>query len=174
MKPTFVSTLRKKVIERTVKESAYKGTNFDALREYKLRKAGKVRPLGTHGAVGRWFSDGQEKRLCCLKHSIQPSFQYPLSVLQHCLSMEHVAELFDCREGELKSLLYLDQQLGDDLAKYESQILTLMAMRRKLDLKPYTGKALEKALLRLEIQPNLLEETDNETSRIDKVLSASL
>lgn len=71
-----------------------------AAREYIDRKARRVHPLGAFDSAGRWYPAEGEKQACCA-HIRQPSRRHPYSLVRHCRSMAHVANLFGVKQDDL-------------------------------------------------------------------------
>ena len=72
-----------------------------ALKCYLARKNRSENPSGHFDSGGRWYPDLQEKCIFC--NGIRPpSRSFPYSLLTHCRSMTHIAQLFDVSEFVLR------------------------------------------------------------------------
>lgn len=72
-----------------------------ALQTYLQRKARTAHPDGGFDSAGRWYPSASEKCSNC-DSMRSPSRNYPYSLMTHCRSAEHVAELFGVDALELK------------------------------------------------------------------------
>ncbi|MHB1701716.1 MAG: hypothetical protein ACYCSN_16615 [Acidobacteriaceae bacterium] len=72
-----------------------------AAREYLDRKARISHPEGARDSAGRWYPSKAEWQDCCDKVR-DPSRNWPWSLLTHCGSAEHVAELFGVDAADLR------------------------------------------------------------------------
>ena len=79
---------RKEKIEQTV-------------QTYLNRKHRSEHPEGKFDKQMRWYPSEREKCECC-EWIRQPSNAYPYSLLLHCRTMKHVANLYGITEKELK------------------------------------------------------------------------
>lgn len=71
---------------------------------YKDRQARLLHPDGTFDKQNRWYPSDKEKCSCC--RSIRsPSVVYPWSLMRHCRSIEHVANLFGVDVKELRRVI---------------------------------------------------------------------
>ena len=104
-------TCRNRRIE--LKEAIMKGTIRDAALEYVLRRDRGTNPIGTFDDAGRWFPDRDlEWRDCCddIRH---PSRQYPYSLMTHCRTIVHVANLYGKDPRRVRrAARRLDQERG--------------------------------------------------------------
>lgn len=73
---------------------------------YLRRKYLKEYPNGNYEVGALWYPSEQERRPCCNRVS-QPSGVNRLSLKQHCLSLRHVASLYDVGELELRRLVHV-------------------------------------------------------------------
>lgn len=64
-----------------------------AAAEFENIKNRKVRPKGRFDNGGRWYPDTTEVQPCC-RNIRTPSRAFPLSLLTHCRSANHVATKF--------------------------------------------------------------------------------
>lgn len=64
-----------------------------AAREYLDRRNRRSRPAGSRDRGGRWWPHREEERDCCRKIR-RPSIRWPNSLLDHCRTARHVAELY--------------------------------------------------------------------------------
>lgn len=55
------------------------------------RRERALNPSGTFDKGGRWWPEGDEHRSCCNVRA--PSRAYPYSLMVHCRTAEHVAQL---------------------------------------------------------------------------------
>ena len=78
-----------------------------AYAEWRGRQNGSRRP---EGAGWKWNPSVKERQDCCDKIR-EPSARYPLSLLSHCKSAKHVANLFSV---EKKDLLRMHKKMSGD------------------------------------------------------------
>ncbi|WP_343606413.1 hypothetical protein [Roseateles sp.] len=72
-----------------------------AALEYLGRRDRARSPVGACDKGGRWFPSDEERQACCVVIR-SPSRGWPWSLLKHCSTAEHVAQLFDVDALELK------------------------------------------------------------------------
>lgn len=72
-----------------------------AAKEYNNRKKRCTHPSGAFDRAGRWEPDDSEKQDCC-DDVREPSRAYPYSLMVHCRTMEHVANLYDVDKADLQ------------------------------------------------------------------------
>lgn len=68
-----------------------------AAREWIARRDRQSHPVGKCDSGGRWFPSETEWRDCCCDIR-RPSRAWPWSLMTHCRSVGHVAELFDVHD----------------------------------------------------------------------------
>lgn len=73
----------------------------NAAREYLMRKNRTSHPSGRFDNAQRFFPDQGEHRPCCTCVR-SPSRAYPYSLMTHCRSAEHVANLYDVDASALR------------------------------------------------------------------------
>jgi len=75
--------------------------NIVAARQtYRERQARAAHPDGKFDRAGRWHPSAAEWRDCC--SSVRsPTRAWPYSLMKHCRSAEHVAELFNVKRSEV-------------------------------------------------------------------------
>ena len=66
------------------------------------RKHRLKHPDGDFDSAKRWYPDASEECDCC-SGIRTPSRSYPFSLMVHCRSAEHVANLYDVEAGLLKA-----------------------------------------------------------------------
>jgi len=77
-------------------------TNIKAAAEaYIARKSRAEHPDGTFDSARRWEPSDEERCDCCA-YVRWPSRAWPLSLMKHCRSIEHVANLFKVDVTELR------------------------------------------------------------------------
>jgi len=74
-----------------------------AYYEYKRRKDRLSHPDGTFDNKSRWYPSSSEVRKCCLKIR-NPSAKWPYSLMKHCRSLIHVANLYGVDPSELRKI----------------------------------------------------------------------
>jgi hypothetical protein len=72
-----------------------------AAREWQDRKDRSSHPEGHRDGGGRWYPSVDEKCSCCA-FIREPSRAFPFSLSTHCRSFEHIANLFDVEQLDLK------------------------------------------------------------------------
>lgn len=76
-----------------MEDEDYEVTLEKAAHEYRSRKNRNSHPAGSFDRAKRWEPDAEEWCSCCA--SIRsPSKAFPYSLMTHCRSLEHVANLF--------------------------------------------------------------------------------
>lgn len=76
--------------------------NLDmAVKCYIDRKARTAHPEGSFDSAGRWCPSKKEECIFCGLIR-PPSRGFPYSVLTHCRTIEHIAQLFDVGGSELR------------------------------------------------------------------------
>lgn len=73
----------------------------EACEVYMKRKDRILHPDGKFDNGGRWYPDEEEIHECC-SYVRSPSRSYPLSLNQHCRTLNHVAQLFNVDSKELR------------------------------------------------------------------------
>ena len=68
---------------------------------FNARQAREVHPDGTFGAYGIWQPSDAERQTCCEKLRM-PTRRWPYSLIQHCRTATHVAQLCDVPKAALK------------------------------------------------------------------------
>lgn len=79
-----------------------------AAEEYRKRKSRGKHPDGQFDGGGRWYPSAPERQDCCSRIR-QPSRSYPYSLMVHCRTARHVAQLYGVPEAELRSKLVRKQ-----------------------------------------------------------------
>jgi len=87
-----------------------------AAQEYLRRQRREVNPAGKFDGGGRWYPAPDEVRDCCARIR-PPSRRFPYSVLVHCRTAEHVANLFGVSAADVrraaKMLVILETLAGN-------------------------------------------------------------
>lgn len=94
-----------------------------AVTEFILREQGYKSPVGFKDSGGRWFprtSGVSEHRECCDKVR-QPTRAFPYSLYKHCMSLKHVAAIFEVDAKDLRR------------AMRPENLLTLMGLDPRID-----------------------------------------
>lgn len=73
----------------------------EAAREYVARQDRKEHPGGSFDKAGRWYPSKKERCECC-DYIRTPSRAWPNSLIKHCRSVEHVANLYDVGVKDLR------------------------------------------------------------------------
>lgn len=75
-----------------------------AANTYLDRKSRKAHPNGSFDKAGRWYPSADEKQDCC--SSVRsPTRSWPYSLMLHCRTAPHVANLYGVTVQELKAHL---------------------------------------------------------------------
>ena len=72
-----------------------------AVETYLARQARDEHPDGAFDAKGRWYPSEEEHRPCC-DHIRPPSRRWPYSLLLHCRTITHIANLYGVDVAELR------------------------------------------------------------------------
>jgi hypothetical protein len=73
----------------------------EANQEYLDRKARRSHPDGKFDSGGRWYPSDDETQACC--HKIRnPSRAWPWSLMHHCRTEKHVANLHGVTVTEMR------------------------------------------------------------------------
>ena len=72
-----------------------------AAREYLARQKRESHPEGSFDNAQRFYPSQQERQDCC-DYIRPPSRTYPFSLIKHCRSAEHVANLYGVDVTELR------------------------------------------------------------------------
>jgi hypothetical protein len=80
--------------------AAFSPTVDLAAREYLDRRDRNTHPTGKFDGGGRWTPSETERQDCC-SHIRAPSRTWPFSLLPHCRSAVHIANLFGVDRAEL-------------------------------------------------------------------------
>jgi hypothetical protein len=72
-----------------------------ATREVLARQSRRSHPKGKWDDNPRWWPSKDERRDCCSSIR-EPSGNWPWSLMQHCRTVVHVAQLYDVDESELR------------------------------------------------------------------------
>lgn len=76
----------------------------EAVRIYCLRKERKDHPDGEFDKGGRFYPSDDEHRKCCDRVR-SPSRSYPYSLMTHCRTITHIANLAEVSESELRKAI---------------------------------------------------------------------
>ena len=80
--------------------------------EWRRLKVGQIQPHGFKDAGGRWWPNFMLN--CCLLIR-PPSIAWPLSLINHCRSAEHLAAKYEVDVKELKmEIKQLDKEIKND------------------------------------------------------------
>ena len=82
----------KKYYDEVVIQAAY---------EYVRRQERRAHPDGIFDGVGRWYPSEAEGQPCCDRIR-RPSGRWPYSLMTHCRSVAHVANLYGVDPKELR------------------------------------------------------------------------
>lgn len=74
---------------------------LEAIEVYTKRQSRECHPSGKFDSAGRWYPDKEEKCWCCDEIRI-PTRAYPYSLLVHCRTIKHIAELYDVSTVDLR------------------------------------------------------------------------
>lgn len=83
---------------------------ISAVIEYKARKARTSYPQGRFDKAGRWYPAESEACTCC-EDIRNPSRRWPYSLMIHCRTIRHIAQLYDVSEGDLRRAVFRDCML---------------------------------------------------------------
>ncbi len=72
--------------------------------EFVLRQSRQRHPKGSFDKQGRWWPDEEEERPCC-RRIRTPSRRWPYSLLVHCRTLHHIAQLFGVDENALRKVV---------------------------------------------------------------------
>jgi hypothetical protein len=75
-----------------------------AIDMYLKRQSQEESPLGEFDRGGRWYPYQDERRECC-RAIRSPSRAFPYSLLKHCMTLRHVANLYGVDESKLRRAL---------------------------------------------------------------------
>lgn len=76
-----------------------------AAEEYLARQDRVRNPKGEFNAGNKWYPDPLEESRACCYHVRSPSHRWPYSLLTHCRSLPHVAELYGVDAKDLFRLV---------------------------------------------------------------------
>ena len=106
----------------------------EAYETYRKRRDREEHPDGHFDSGGRWWPSESEERGCC-KSIRSPSRRYPYSLLVHCRTLRHIANLCGVKESELRAYLRkaepvsANREGGDDyyklVAKVDGKLLSI-------------------------------------------------
>ena len=71
---------------------------------YLERQSRSSHPSGKFGKARRWEPDDGERRKCC-DGIRMPSRAWPYSLMQHCCTMLHIAQLYDVDLRALRTMV---------------------------------------------------------------------
>ncbi len=77
---------------------------MEAAVEFLARRARRRNPDGQFDSCWRWYPSDQERRPCC-DGIRRPSRRWPYSLMLHCRTARHVAELFGVDPRALRAAL---------------------------------------------------------------------
>ena len=72
-----------------------------AIETYKARRDRVSGPVGRRDGAGRWYPAESERRACC-DHIRAPSRAWPWSLLRHCCTAAHVANLYGVQAADVR------------------------------------------------------------------------
>ena len=72
-----------------------------ALSEFHARQSRDTHPSGYFDDKGRWYPSDEETQPCC-EDIRTPTRRFPYSLMVHCRTLRHVAQLHDVDEGTLR------------------------------------------------------------------------
>lgn len=76
----------------------------DAVALYQQRQARQAHPAGSFDRAGRWHPDETETCDCCASVR-SPSRRFPYSLMQHCRTIKHIAQLAGVSESDLRAAI---------------------------------------------------------------------
>lgn len=77
-------------------------TTAEQIKEkFKARQARSEHPDGKFDSAGRWYPSDEERQSCC-DFVRSPSRAYPYSLMVHCRSKKHIANLFASQEKSMR------------------------------------------------------------------------
>ena len=89
----------------------------EAAVSFTRRQLGSEQPEGKFDNAKRWYPSDYERRDCC-ESLRSPSRSYPFSIMTHCRTLRHVANLHGVEKKQLKKIIdteYLDSYASIDL-----------------------------------------------------------
>lgn len=92
------------------------GNMSAAIDCYYKRLERSEHPTGRFDKAGRWFPEDEEKCDCCFGLRA-PSRAYPYSLMTHCRSIYHIANLFSVDTSKMKSHIRSYNKLKKDVSK---------------------------------------------------------
>ncbi len=75
-----------------------------AAEEYLARKERSAHPDGSFDRASRWYPSDDEWQDCCAGIR-EPSRAWPYSLMVHCRTLVHVANLYDVDEADLRNVV---------------------------------------------------------------------
>jgi len=81
------------------KDDEYNKYLVQAIAEYIARQNRAKHPAGKFDKAGRWYPDESETCPCCANIR-SPSRRWPYSLLRHCRSLRHVANLYGVKYSD--------------------------------------------------------------------------
>ena len=76
-------------------------TMDDAVKIYRDRRDRREHPEGRFDNAMRWYPSHEEQQTCC-RTIRTPSRAYPYSLMLHCRTVQHVANLCGVEAGRLR------------------------------------------------------------------------
>lgn len=87
-----------------------------ALQCYFRRKERTENPSGNFDKQGRFYPNSEELQPCCTYIRI-PSKNWPYSLMVHCRSAEHIANIFGVEVKELRREIYDKNKIRREMIK---------------------------------------------------------
>lgn len=95
----------------------------DTMQEYLARRQRLRHPQGTFDRKSRWYPNGAEKQKCCARIR-GPSAGFPYSLMVHCRTAEHVANLCGVPVADLRRLVNIWKRYGPESKEFRVALIT--------------------------------------------------
>jgi hypothetical protein len=120
---------------------------------YRDRRARTEHPDGSFDNKSRCYPSSAEQCSCCASVR-SPSAAWPYSLMQHCRTAEHIANLYGVNDRLVKLVARLLDECGEaQLLAIAERLENAIAMRERLTGKAITGAQVRRLIGQLNAMP---------------------
>lgn len=80
---------------------------LNATAEFIARQERTAHPEGKFDNGGRWYPNEETEKCECCNYIRRPSRAFPFSMMVHCRTAEHIANLYNVNAKDIKALAKL-------------------------------------------------------------------
>lgn len=110
--------MTKKAIKKTWTPEKVRPRDVHAARVFTARRDRDEHPDGSTDKGGRWYPSASEKQACC-RGIRQPSRDYPWTLMHHCRTADHIAEMWAADAQQIRRISRVISALVGDGTEYK-------------------------------------------------------